>query len=95
MTSLPFPEPTTVAHSRTEVFLGYLDYFRARVVSKLEAMPDGGELRIGFHQAGDRLVITFRDNGARIDPDVARRLLGRGARAPRTAGGAADRDALG
>ncbi len=30
--------------SRAEVFLGYLDYFRSRLVSKLEALP-GGELR--------------------------------------------------
>jgi signal transduction histidine kinase len=38
-------------------------------------MPDGGELRIGFHQQGDRLVITFKDNGAGIDPEVARRVF--------------------
>jgi hypothetical protein len=43
--SLPFPEPTTVVPSRAEVFLGYLDYFRSRLVSKLEALPDG-ELRV-------------------------------------------------
>jgi hypothetical protein len=43
--SLPFPEPTTVVPSRAGVFLGYLDYFRSRLVSKLEALPDG-ELRV-------------------------------------------------
>ncbi len=42
--SLPFPEPTTAVSSRAEVFLGYLDYFRSRLVSKLEALP-GDELR--------------------------------------------------
>jgi len=42
--SLPFPEPAIAVPSRAEVFLGYLDYFRSRLVSKLEAMP-GGELR--------------------------------------------------
>jgi uncharacterized damage-inducible protein DinB len=42
--SLPFPEPTTPVHSRAEVFLGYLDYFRSRLVSKLTALP-GSELR--------------------------------------------------
>jgi hypothetical protein len=42
--SLPFPEPTTPVSSRAEVFLGYLDYFRSRLVSKLESLPDG-ELR--------------------------------------------------
>ena len=42
--SLPFPEPAIPVSSRTEVFLGYLDYFRSRLLSKLEALP-GGELR--------------------------------------------------
>ena len=42
--SLPFPEPAILVSSRTEVFLGYLDYFRSRLRSKLEALP-GGELR--------------------------------------------------
>jgi uncharacterized damage-inducible protein DinB len=37
---LPFPEPTVPASSRGEVFLGYLDYFRARVLDKVEALPD-------------------------------------------------------
>ena len=35
----PFPEPTTPAGSRTEVFLRYLDYFRSRLAEKLEALP--------------------------------------------------------
>ena len=42
--SLPFPEPTAPAASRAEVFLRYLDFFRSRLVSKLEGLP-GGELR--------------------------------------------------
>ncbi len=42
--SVPFPEPTTPVPARAEVFLGYLDYFRSRLVSKLEALPTG-ELR--------------------------------------------------
>ena len=42
--SLPFPEPAIAVSSRVEVFLGYLDYFRSRLVSKLEALPSG-ELR--------------------------------------------------
>jgi uncharacterized damage-inducible protein DinB len=37
--SEPFPEPTTPASSRTEVFLRYLDYFRARLADKLGALP--------------------------------------------------------
>ncbi len=42
--SLPFPEPTVAVPDRAEVFLGYLDYFRDRLVSKLASLPDG-ELR--------------------------------------------------
>ena len=41
---LPFPSPTVVVDSRTEVFLGYLDYFRSVIVDKLEGLPDS-ELR--------------------------------------------------
>ncbi len=40
----PFPSPTIPASSRTEVFLGYLDYFRARLSEKIKAMPPA-ELR--------------------------------------------------
>lgn len=42
--SVPFPEPTAPVPTRAGVFLGYLDYFRSRLVSKLEALP-GEELR--------------------------------------------------
>jgi hypothetical protein len=34
-----FPSPTIPADSRTDVFLGYLDYFRATLIAKLRAMP--------------------------------------------------------
>ena len=44
LVSLSFPEPAIPVSSRAEVFLGYLDYFRSRLVSKLEALP-AGELR--------------------------------------------------
>lgn len=37
--SVPFPEPTAPLASRAEVFLGYLDYFRSQLVSKIEGMP--------------------------------------------------------
>jgi uncharacterized damage-inducible protein DinB len=37
--NVQFPEPTTSVSTRTEVFLTYLDYFRSRLVSKLEALP--------------------------------------------------------
>jgi uncharacterized damage-inducible protein DinB len=42
--TLSFPEPAIPVSSRAEVFLGYLDYFRSRLVAKLEALP-AGELR--------------------------------------------------
>ena len=42
--TVPFPAPTTPVPTRAEVFLGYLDYFRSRLVSKLEGLP-GGEPR--------------------------------------------------
>lgn len=35
-----FPEPTAPAPSRAEVFLRYLDYFRSRVVDKIEGLPE-------------------------------------------------------
>jgi Protein of unknown function (DUF664) len=37
---VPFPEPVNPAGSRTEVFLGYLDYFRFVVLSKVEGLPE-------------------------------------------------------
>jgi uncharacterized damage-inducible protein DinB len=44
LVSTPFPEPTAPAASRTEVFLRYLDYFRSRLTSKLQTLPEA-ELR--------------------------------------------------
>jgi uncharacterized damage-inducible protein DinB len=41
---VPFPEPTTPAGSRAEVFLRYLDFFRSRLTAKLESLPED-ELR--------------------------------------------------
>jgi len=42
--SLPFPESTTAIESRAEVLLGYLDYFRSQLVTKLHSLPEA-ELR--------------------------------------------------
>jgi hypothetical protein len=36
--SIPFFGPTTPVSSRAEVFLSYLDYFRSRLVTKLESL---------------------------------------------------------
>lgn len=41
--AVPFPEPTSPVGSRAEIFLGYLDYFRA-VLRKLGGLPED-ELR--------------------------------------------------
>jgi uncharacterized damage-inducible protein DinB len=42
--SVPFLDPTTPVGSRAEVFLGYLDYFRSQIVTRLRALPEA-ELR--------------------------------------------------
>lgn len=36
--TIEFPEPTAPVASRAEVFLGYLDYFRASTLAKLEGI---------------------------------------------------------
>jgi uncharacterized damage-inducible protein DinB len=38
--SLPFPEPTDHRASDAEVLLGYLDYFRSVLVTKVRGLPD-------------------------------------------------------
>jgi uncharacterized damage-inducible protein DinB len=40
----PFPEPSIPMESRADVLAGYLEYFRCRLIAKIEALPDG-ELR--------------------------------------------------
>jgi hypothetical protein len=35
-----FPEPTLPISSRTEVFVGYLDYFRSGVISRVESLSE-------------------------------------------------------
>jgi len=38
--TMPFPSPTLPVASRSEIFTGYLDYFRSRLVSKLRSLPE-------------------------------------------------------
>jgi uncharacterized damage-inducible protein DinB len=38
---MAFPEPTVPIASRAAVFLGYLDYFRSAIISKVEGLPAG------------------------------------------------------
>jgi uncharacterized damage-inducible protein DinB len=42
--SLPFPSPTIPAAGRAEVFVRYLDYFRASLIAKVTELPED-ELR--------------------------------------------------
>jgi hypothetical protein len=62
----PFPSPTIPASSRTEVFGRHLDYFRARLSEKIEAMPPA-ELRctrlaaLRDRAARSRAIITAHD----------------------------------
>jgi hypothetical protein len=37
------PFPTRTAASRAEVFSGYLNYFRSRLIGKIESMPPGAQ----------------------------------------------------
>ncbi len=43
--TLPFPSPSTPASGRAEVFLGYLEYFRETLLSKVFALSDNELLR--------------------------------------------------
>jgi signal transduction histidine kinase len=45
------------------------------IANAIQAMPEGGELKIEFHQQDGRLVVTFKDTGVGIDPDVAKRVF--------------------
>jgi uncharacterized damage-inducible protein DinB len=49
--TVPFPEPTAPRSSRSDVFLGYLDYFRSVVVGKLDGLSDA-ELRTSLLPSG-------------------------------------------
>jgi len=42
--TVPFPSPTIAIASRAEVFLGYLDFYRASLLAKLDGLPES-ELR--------------------------------------------------
>src|SRR3984885_4622075 len=49
--TVPFPEPTAPAGSRTEVFLRYLGYFRDQLAVRLRDLPDS-ELRRSIVPSG-------------------------------------------
>ena len=43
--SVPFPEPTAPANSRTEIFLRYLDFFRSRLTAMVLELPEEEQRR--------------------------------------------------
>ena len=49
--SVPFPGPTGPPAPRSEVLLGYLDYFRSLVVSKVQGLSDA-QLRVSLLPSG-------------------------------------------
>ena len=64
--SVPFPEPTAPVATRAEVFLGYLDYFRDRLVSKLESLPEDelrrSRLPSGWTPSGGQVMTSDATN---------------------------------
>jgi len=49
--NVPFPEPTGPPAPRADVLLGYLDYFRSLVVSKVQGLSDA-QLRVSLLPSG-------------------------------------------
>ncbi|HXW85490.1 MAG TPA: ATP-binding protein, partial [Candidatus Binataceae bacterium] len=45
------------------------------VANAVQAMPEGGAMRIAFHNGSGRLVITFADAGQGIEPEVAEHVF--------------------
>ena len=45
------------------------------IYNAVDAMPQGGEIRLGAHEVGDRVSITITDSGTGISPEVKSRLF--------------------
>jgi uncharacterized damage-inducible protein DinB len=57
-----FPEPTDPRATRADVFLGYLDYFRERVIDKLHRLPseEAGRSRLPSGWSPAELAVHLR-----------------------------------
>jgi len=62
--TVPFPEPTGPPVPRAEVLLGYLDYFRSLVVSKVQGLSDA-QLRVSLLPSGWTVIELDRPRPAR------------------------------
>lgn len=45
------------------------------IYNAVDAMPQGGEIRLGAHEMGDRVIITITDSGTGMSPEVKSRLF--------------------
>ena len=45
------------------------------IYNAVDAMPTGGEIRLGAHETNDRVVITITDTGTGMSPEVKTRLF--------------------
>jgi signal transduction histidine kinase/CheY-like chemotaxis protein len=45
------------------------------IYNAVDAMPQGGEIRLGAHEMGDRVIIAITDSGTGMSPEVKSRLF--------------------